>query len=420
MNRYADLVEIHTLKEEGILWTAKTDLENVVTCSGSFYVPVDYAAGEDSTVDILSGLLEAGTSRKDKYVISEFIADRGAEFSITFATGRLGFRIRSHKKHVPDLIHLAGELFSDPLLSQSEFDLALAQAKSALTRQATRTSVLAAIGLRAKLFPRDSPSFGFSIEEQHAHYEDISYATIRECHERLVKRRDFRVVAVGDVDPPSIRNAVEAAFSQVSSETYHPQSFTNSPVRATEDIIRRVPGKINVDVRAGHALQLRRGDEEFLALYVATQALGGNFSSLLMDRLRNSLGLTYSISASIADISINRDGFLDIVTAFTDDNVSSGVDALRETFAKFCADGVTEDALEVQQTMLVGLFAVGLSTSSGLAASLLANSVRGFGPGYLDEFPRLVQELEAREVNDAIARHYKPDYLQVSIAGEVG
>ena len=78
---------------------------------------------------------------------------------------------------------------------------------------------------------------------------------------------------------------------------------------------------------------------------------------------------------------------------------------------------VRPDELAAVQTTITGQHAVGLATTSGLAARLLVNAERGFDVDYLDRYPDLVRALTVADVNDAVARHLDPEGLHVAVAG---
>ena len=60
-----------------------------------------------------------------------------------------------------------------------------------------------------------------------------------------------------------------------------------------------------------------------------------------------------------------------------------------------------------------------LATNAGIADRLIEAEFFGFGPRYLDEYPRLVSAVTLADVNAALRKHVAPDKLVVVIAGDI-
>ena len=69
------------------------------------------------------------------------------------------------------------------------------------------------------------------------------------------------------------------------------------------------------------------------------------------------------------------------------------------------------------QVALAGAYKVALSTSDGLAATLLRAVERGFGPEWIDEYPRRLRALTLAEANDAIRKSLNVDRMVTVMAG---
>ena len=69
------------------------------------------------------------------------------------------------------------------------------------------------------------------------------------------------------------------------------------------------------------------------------------------------------------------------------------------------------------KTTLTGSYKVTLSTTSGLASALLNALQRGYGPEWLDEYPRRLQALTLAEVNSAAKKMIDPDRMVTVQAG---
>ena len=68
---------------------------------------------------------------------------------------------------------------------------------------------------------------------------------------------------------------------------------------------------------------------------------------------------------------------------------------------------------------LIGSYLVGLSTTAGLADTILTDVQRGYGVGRVDEYPGAIKALTRDEVNNAIKKHLNPGDMVTVEAGSV-
>ncbi len=155
-----------------------------------------------------------------------------------------------------------------------------------------------------------------------------------------------------------------------------------------------------------------------MALRVGTAILGSGFTGRLMGTVRDKEGLTYGISASMGDDSI-VDGAWDINASFAPTLLSKGVAATRRELDKWWNEGVTDQELAARKQGIIGSYFVGLSTTSGLAGTILLNAQRGYDLSWLDDYPKAVKALTRAQVNAAIKTHLNPSTMVLVEAGSV-
>jgi zinc protease len=83
-------------------------------------------------------------------------------------------------------------------------------------------------------------------------------------------------------------------------------------------------------------------------------------------------------------------------------------------------DGVTDDELAARKQGLIGGYFVGLSTTGGLANTILTTIQRGYDLSWLDGYPEAVRAVSREDVNRAIRSHLDPSTMVLVEAGSVG
>jgi zinc protease len=182
----------------------------------------------------------------------------------------------------------------------------------------------------------------------------------------------------------------------------------------------RVPlaDKPSVTMLLGQASGLRYSDPDSLPLRLGTAILGRGFTGRLMGSVRDKEGLTYNIGASMGDDSI-ADGVWEISASFAPALLNRGVESTRREVAKWWKDGVTDQELAVRKQGVIGSYYVGLSTTLGLAETILVNAQRGYDPAWLDGYPKALKAVTRDQVNAAIKAHINPSTMVLVEAGSV-
>jgi predicted Zn-dependent peptidase len=396
---------------------ARTGVQSVVSFFGSFRSCPDAHVGDSLVQQVTAGLLDRGTRTRSKFEIAELLEMRGAHRSYYTESLRIGFSGKALSNDVADVIRIIAEELREPGFSADEVETKRGEVAARLRRSLEATGDLAEIALRARLFRPGHPNHAWSAREQLEQLESISVESVRAYHEGHFGSRDFQLVFVGDVDIDAAHDAVEDAFgdweNHPSLESFDPAA--HGITSGTEDI--QLQGKPNVDVKMGHALTLRRDSSDYIPLYVANYILGGNFSARLMQIVRDELGLTYGVRSALRGVTVDHDGFWEIGVTLSGENVARGIDATDRVVRAFVDQGALEKELEAKKATISGAFKVGLATTGGLGRTILANVERGFGPAYLDRFTGEVNAVTLDEVNEAVARHLRPDNLHVVRSG---
>jgi zinc protease len=165
-------------------------------------------------------------------------------------------------------------------------------------------------------------------------------------------------------------------------------------------------------IRIGH-LGIKRSDDDFIRIRLANTVLGSGFVSRLMDRIRDNLGLTYSISSSF-DSRVDRGPFT--ISSFTKiDTIGKLVEETLKLYKDFAEKGITAQELSTTKSYLLGVFPQAIDTKEKLAFNLLILKRHGISYDYLKKYPANISNLSLSEVNAAIKKHFQPNDLKIVV-----
>ncbi|MEO6001695.1 MAG: pitrilysin family protein [Opitutus sp.] len=397
-----------------------TGVKDVVTLRGSLPAGDAYSAEGNVAIATLTGmLLDQGTTKQDKFQIAEKLESVGATLSFEVDTEMAEVNAKCLKKDVPLVISLIAEQLRFPALSAEEFEKAKKQFTGNLERQLEDTGFRAKDAFSRAVYPVGHPNRSPSTEDYLAAVEAAKLEDVVAFHKKHYGPAHFTLVAVGDLDVPTIQSEVAKSFAGWTGgvDLIKPAKATTTDAAREQNIF--MPEKTSVSVVIGQATGLRYSDPDYQALRLATSVLGGSgFSGRLMQTVRDQEGLTYGINSGTSNDTFT-DGDWRITATFGPALLDKGIASTKRELTKWYNEGISAEELNYRKTNLIGLFKVNLATTDGMAASLLNAIHRGYDQSWLDQYPKTVEALTLPQVNGAIKKYLKPDSMVTIKTGTI-
>ena len=412
--------QTHRTKVDGIdLITYRSNVKDVVIVIGA--LPAGDAMVESGNIAIptLSGMmLDRGTKSLDKFSIAEKLENVGAEISFTVGVQSLEIRAKCLRKDLPLVIDTMAAELRTPALLVGEFNKAKEQLVGDLEASAQDSSALASEAFGRAVFPQGHPNRPHTLNEYIAAAKAANLEEVKAFQAKYYGPAHMTLVVVGDVSDADTQADVAKAFSGWSGGQDYLRAAKPAAAAAASEITVPLADKPSVTVLLGQSSGLHYSDPDSLPLRVGTAILGRGFTGRLMSTVRDKEGLTYSIGASMGDDAI-VDGVWEVSASFAPALLSKGVESTRREIAKWWKDGVTEQEFVARKQGVIGGYFVSLSTTLGLAETILTNTQRGFDPSWLDGYPKAVKTLTRDQVNAAIKTHINPSAMVLVEAGSV-
>jgi zinc protease len=405
--------------------TYRSNVKDVVVIVAALPAGDAMAEPGNMAVPTLSGMmLDRGTKALDMFAIADKLDSVGASISFEVGTQSLQVHAKCLKKDVPLVIGLIASELRTPALLPAEFNKAKQQFVGGLQASAQNSGARAREAFERSIYPEGHPNRPHTLVEFVAAAKAASLDEVKAFQARYYGPAHMSMVVAGDVSDAEVRAEVAGAFSGWSGGQDYIRGAKPISVAAPESAVAReitVPlaDKPSVTVILGQATGLRYSDPDALALRIGTAILGRGFTGRLMSTVRDKEGLTYGINATMGDDSI-ADGAWDISASFAPSLLQKGVASTRRELDKWWSGGVTAQELSARKQGIIGDYLVGLSTTGGLADTILANVQRGYDVSRLDEYSQAVNAVTLAQVNAAIKAHLDPAKMVLVEAGSVG
>ncbi len=401
--------------EAAEVWALPLGVPEVVSFRASMPTDADLAGPDRTTQRAALRLLDRGAARLDRFEIAEWLEGRGAVLNFFSRGPRAGFSGRCLRADLPDVLALAAELLTTPRFDAEEVEKVRRELEGSLRQAATDTAHLAEAALSRHLYAPAHPGFIPDLGQRRADVEALTPEAILQFHRQRVLGGRLLLAVAGDLEGVEVEALLDPfAGWQAGARRHAPPPVGTAPGERADV---PVPDKSNYDVRLGQGVPLVRIDADYQPLRVGLYALGGNFSSRLMQEVRDRQGLTYGIRASLQNVEKDQQGHFEVGGGFSPADLERGLDATRAVIAEWHEAGLEEDELARVQETLVGTYDVGLSATGGLAATLLARAEQGFTPAYLDTYRDEIRAVTTAQVQRAVQRLLDPEKLLVVTSG---
>jgi zinc protease len=414
----ADLA--HRSKVDGIdLITYRSNVKDVVVILGA--LPAGDVMTESGNIAIptLSGMmLDRGTKSLDKFSIAEKLDNVGAEISFTVGVQSLEIHAKGLRKDLPLIIDTLAAELRTPALLVGEFNKAKEQLIGELEASTQDSGALAAEAFGRAVFPEGHPNRPHTLKEYIAAAKAANLGELKAFQAKYYGPAHMTLVVVGDVTDADIQADITKAFSGWAGGQDYLRAAKPAALAAASVITVPLADKPSVTVLFGQSSGLRYSDPDSLALRLGTAILGRGFTGRLMSTVRDKEGLTYNIGASMSEDSI-VDGAWEVSASFAPALLSKGVESTRREVSSWWQDGVTDQELASHKQGAIGSYFVSLSTTQGLAETILTNAQRGLDPSWLDAYPKALKALNRDQVNAAIRAHLNPNTMALVEAGSL-
>jgi len=394
-------------------WLVRESATPLVAMAYSFHGGASQdSADKSGLANLAADLLDEGAGDLDGKTFHERLENHAIELS--FRVGRDYFSgnlrtLNEHRGEAFDLLHLA---LSAPRFDAEAVERVRLQELSNLRRATTSPNELASKNWWQTAFP-DHP-YGRETQGSLDTLPRVSADDMRDYVRRVFARNELKIAIVGDVDAAAAGALIDRAFASLPASN----DLKPVPQAVAQGMGRRIVIPVNVPqaVITFGGPGIARNDPDFMAAYVVNHILGGgSMSSRLYREVREKRGLAYGVSDNL--IWFRRAAVLLGGTATRADRTGDALAIIEQEMRRMAETGPTADELAQAKSFLKGSYALGLDTSSKIAAQLVQIQTDNLGIDYIQRRGGLI---DAVTVDDAkrVAKRLYGSGLLVTIAGE--
>jgi zinc protease len=358
--------------------------------------------------------LDEGAGGRGGKQIAESVESMGAALS----TGALGAAMKCLKDDAGRCLDVLADVLIRPDFPPDVVERKRGELVSAVMAEDDDPSFTGALRLRREIY--GGHPFGRRDKGGADELRAVARDDLVAHHRDLFVPRNAVIAAVGDFDVDLMQAELAARFADWKDV---PPRFA-PPAPPSLGAAREIhveQDREQFHVHMGH-LGVRRDDPDWYALLVGDFVLGSGpgFTDRLSKKVRDEMGLAYSVHAQIARGADIEPGMFAAYVGTSPATSAQAIDAMRAEIARFIAGPIEAGEVEDARRYLLGGFVFGFETADQTAEQIVQMHRLRLGFEHPAQFVRRIEAVTVEDVQAAVRRHVFPDRLVTVTVGRGG
>jgi len=382
---------------------------NLVVRGGSVLDP----DGKVGLASMTADMMDEGAGDRDALELADAIDFLGANVSTFAGSHTSGVTLYTPESKLDDALPLMADVALRPTFPEQELERKRRSRLTTLLQWHDQPGAIASVLINEVLY--HNHPYGHSSVGDETSIRALSVSDLRSFHDTYFVPNNAVVIVVGDVTSSTMIPKLEAAFGAWSRGSVPSPSWP-----APEQVARREvllvdrPGSAQSEIRIGR-VGVSRTTDDYFALQVMNNILGGAFTSRLNQNLREDKGYTYGAGSSFSYRELP--GPFIASSAVQTDATDK---ALAEFFKEF--DGIRQpvpaDELERGKNYVALRYPGSFQSVRGIAGNIEDLWEYQLPTDYFNQFVDRVLAVTQADVQRAARRYIVPNRMLVVIVGD--
>lgn len=363
---------------------------------------------------LTNGLLREGAGGLDADMIAQRLDNIGAQLGNGSLRDMAWLELRtlSEEKTLREAIELMSMVLSEPDFPEVAFRRDIKNILVSLQADKQNPGVLAEKAFMKAVYgdhPYAMPSQGTQQSIQAMTQKDV-----RTYYEKFYVARNAIIAIAGDVSRSGAEALAELLAGRLREGEPAARLQEVKPLQEAITIHVEHPSS-QTHIWVGQP-GMKRGDNDYLALYIGNHAFGGSgLVSLLSDEVREKRGYAYSAYSYFSPM--RSLGPFAMVAQTKNDNVADALNVMKDTLRKFVKTGITSRQIKASKQNITGGFALRLDSNRKIVENLAVIGFYDLPLDYLYTFNDRVSAVTRQQVNSAFLRRIYPDRMVLVLVG---
>lgn len=361
---------------------------------------------------LLEHLVFKGTERRDPKEIALALERLGGSLDAFTSREHTSFQAKVLSEHLPVAVDVLSDLVLHPLLRQEDLDLEREVVLEEISAMEDTPDDLI-FELHGGVLWGDHP-YGRSILGTRDSVGGMSAETLRELQARAYRAGHLVVGAAGFLEHDAFVEEVSRRFN--GTERRPASEVPGAALEAQTHDIRVHREGAQTHLVFGIRTPPRSDPSRF-PLILLSAAFGGGMGSRLFQKVREELGLGYTVYSYQAFYS--RAGVAGVYVGTRPEWGDRAVEAIRDEYQKLCDQGLTDTELEEVKSQVKGQVMLSLESTSSRLFRLAGFALYDEPVLTLDQLLATIDAVTLGDVAEVAHRFFDPEFQTLLRLGPV-
>jgi zinc protease len=363
---------------------------------------------------MVAAVLPQGTKNKTPEELEEETELLGSSINMYAGREEITMNAGTLSRNFDKTIALMKEILLEPRWDTAEFRMARSRTKNNIIQAQAQPNRVANMTFFKLLYGTDN-IFGYSTMGTIKSIDKINIDDLKAYYDRCLSPKVTRIMVAGNVTKEQVLAALKPIENEWKPKDVQINNLSN-PVAPEKSVIYFVdiPGSRQSVICAGYPA-ISRENPDYVKADFINYRLGGAFTSILNQILREEKGYTYGASSYFPEMK-NTAPFI-TSTSVRSDATFESLKIIKEEMEKF-RNGLSDSDVQFIKNCMIRSNALRFETNYALTSMLATMSKYNFPDDYIKKEESVIRGMTPEDSKAIIDKYIIPDKMYFVVVGD--
>jgi zinc protease len=363
---------------------------------------------------LTAAVLPLGTKNKTPEQLEEEIELLGSEINVFSGREEITMSASMLSRNFDRTVTLLKEILLEPRWDTAEFRLARIKTKNNLIQSEARPGSVASNAFY-RLVYGDRSIFGYNPAGNRETIDNITIDDLKSYYEKNFSPSSAKILISGKISKEQALSILNPLAEQWKGKEVRQISWPQ-PVAPEKSVIYfiDIPGSRQSVVYAGYPC-ISRTNPDYVKIDFINYRLGGAFTSILNQILREEKGYTYGASSYLPEMRSVAP--FTASTSVRSDATYETVRIIREELEKY-GTSLSDADISFIKNCMIRSNALRFETNDALAGMLSTMAKYGFPADYIKNEENIIRNMTLEDSRAVASKYIRPDKMYYLVVGD--
>ncbi len=363
---------------------------------------------------MVSSVLPQGTKNKTPEELEEETQLLGSDISMRAGNEEISFSMSTLSRNFGKTVALMREILLEPRWDSAEFVMAQTRTRNGIIQAEARPDAVAANQFLKLVYGPDN-IFGYDIRGTKESIDKITADDLKAFYEKNFSPSVTKIQIAGNVSKEEALEALKPLEAEWKAKEVTFNSYSVPPVPEKSQIyFVDIPGSRQSVIYAGY-LALTREDPDYVKADFDNYRLGGAFTSILNQILREEKGFTYGAHSIFREMKVPAP-FIAFTSVRSDATLET-MEIITGEMRKY-RNGISEDDLQFIKNCMIRSNALRFETNDALVDMLSYIGKYSFSDDYVKKEEDVIRSMTVADHKAIAEKYINPDRMVFVVVGD--